>query len=195
MLDLTLMANQVKQDMQNLVQQNMSRDEEGNDTLTESGANNIASNSLHTLWSSICSYISQNSMVTASWVATNPTSGVPDPVVVMTGKINAIEGPGLQQEPLRPCQDAASALSALSLQLNTLMMTWMVTWDDPTLIVSPVNLILPGIVLIPVGEGGDGLKDICDKILGSVKDTTKYTPMFAGSHAAFIGSGSLTSII
>jgi hypothetical protein len=195
MLDLTLMTNQVKQDMQNLVQQNMSRDEDGNDVLTESGANNISSNSLHTLWSSICSYVSQNSMVTASWVAVNPTSGVPDPVVVMTGKINAIEGPGLQQAPLKPCQDAVSALSALSLQLNTLMMTWMVTWDDPTLLVSPVNLILPGIVLIPLGEGGDGLRDICDKILGAVKDTLRYTPTFAGSHAAFTGSGALTSIV
>lgn len=190
------MTQRVKNDMSNLVNQNMSTNEDGNQVLTEDGAKNIASNSLQTLWSSICSYISQNSVVTASWAATNPSSGVPDPVVVMTGKINAIEGPGLQQAPLKPCKDATSALSILSGQMNLLMMTWNVSWDDPTLLVSPVLLMTPLIMLTPVGEGGDGIEDICEKIIESVKNTAHYTPAFSGTHdAAFIGGGALISII
>lgn len=188
------MTQKVKNDMSNLVNQNMSTDEDGNQVLTEDGAKNIASNSLQTLWSSICSYISQNSIVQASWTATNP-SGVPDPVVVMTGKINAIEGTGLQQAPLKPCTDATSALSILSGQMNTLMMTWNVSWDDPTLLVSPVLLMTPLIMLTPVGEGGDGIKDICEKIIESVKNTAHYTPAFSGTRAdAFTGGGALTMI-
>ena len=189
------MTQKIKNDMSNLVNQNMSTDEDGNQVLTEDGAKNIASNSLQTMWSSICSYISQNSIVQASWTATNPISGVPDPVVVMTGKINAIEGPGLQQEPLKPCTDATSALSILSEQMNLLMMTWSVSWDDPTLLVSPVLLMTPLIILTPVGEGGDGIKNICEKIVESVKNTAHYTPAFSGTHAAFTGGGTLTSIV
>jgi hypothetical protein len=113
----------------------------------------------------------------------------------MTGKINAIEGPGLQQAPLKPFTDATSALSELSGQMNLLMMTWSVSWDDPTLLVSPVLLMTPLIMLTPVGEGGDGIKDICEKIIKSVKNTAHYTPAFSGTHAAFTGGGTLTSII
>lgn len=190
------MTQKVRNDMSNLVNQNMSTDEDGNQVLTEDGAKNIASNSLQTLWSSICSYISQNSVVQASWTATNPNSGVSDPVVVMTGKINAIEGAGLQQAPLEPCTDATSALSILSGQMNLIMMTWNVSWDDPTLLVSPVLLIYPLIMLTPVGEGGDGIRDICEKIIESVKNTANYTPAsFSGTRAAFTGEGELTSIV
>lgn len=195
MLEKSIMTNQVKQNMQNLVLQNMSKDEDGNDVLTESGANNIASNSLQTLWSSICSYISQNTTITASWIATNPSSGVPDPIVTVTGKLNAIEGIGLQQEPLKPCTDANTALSILSGQMNLLMMTWMISWNDPTLLVSPVNLINPGIILTPVGADGDGLEDICEKIINSVKNIANYTPGFTGTHTVFTGTGSLTEIL
>ena len=98
-----------------------------------------ASSALQKFWKAVCDYVSNNLEAKYAWVGVNPTSGAPDPIVILNCKCKAT---GV----LTPCNltETNSALAAMSAQMNASAATWMVMPDTTK---SPGFTVTPGFII------------------------------------------------
>ena len=163
------------------------------DAIKNSGINGCkdAASALQKFWKAVCDYVSNNLDAKYAWVGVNPTSGAPDPVVILNCKCQAMGT-------LVPCNlnNADSALAAMSAQMNASAATWMITPDtskSPGFAVSP-GLIIPTINLSAshIDDPDSALEFMCNQIIMGIKAAT---PALAGTHAAFTGTATFTAIL
>ena len=150
-----------------------------------------AASALQKFWKAVCDYVSKNLEAKYAWVGVNPTSGAPDPIVILNCKCKAM---GV----LTPCNltENNSALAAMSVQMNASAATWMImpdTTKSPGFAVTP-GLIIPTIKLSAskITDPDSALEFMCNQIIMGIKAAT---PSLAGSHAAFTGTATFTAII
>lgn len=145
------------------------------------------------MWQTICSYVQTNAQVMYAWVGVNPASGVPDPVVVANGIINTAPGMTLNLAGMDKLQDASSAMTFLSGAMNTAAATWMIQWLDPTFLLTPC-LVIPTITLTPSGMNNQqgAMNMLAIQVIAGIK---LATPAASGTHAAFTGAATFTSIL
>lgn len=149
-----------------------------------------ASSALQKMWNAICDYISNNLEAKYSWVGVNPTSGVPDPVIILNCKVKATGT-------LVPCKlnEANSALTAMSAQMNANAATWILSPDQTT---SPGFTVSPGFIIPTISLTASQITDsdsaitfMCNQIIIGIKSAT---PILAGTHTAFTGTANFMSI-
>lgn len=135
----------------------------------------------------ICDYVESNAQVFYSWVAANPSSGSPDPIVVIEAKLKTTGS-------LSPsgATDTSSALAALSSVLNANAALWTVEWPSgfslsPAFDIPTINLTASGAT-----DRQAALEHICQEIINGIKQAT---PSAVGSHSAFVGAATFTKII
>jgi len=151
-------------------------------------------------WQEACNYISQNALVTYAWAGVSPV-GVPDPIVVQTGKLVATPHGGVTKNALLiPDPTIPGAADMVMALLGTLMtadqMGWVVTWNDPTFITVPPTIIIPGVInLSPIGVPDTTLAflDICTNICSGLWQA-KCLPATAGTHTVFTGTATFVAI-
>lgn len=151
-----------------------------------------AASALSLFWGAICKYVSSNAVATYSWAGAGTVVPPIDPIVMLTCKVVAT--PGV----LTPCMatDAASAMSAMSAQMNTLAATWTVVPDistSPGFVLTP-GFIIPTIVLTQSNETEPtpALLSVCRNIVAGIKSAT---PILTGTHLAYTGTATLISIL
>ena len=137
-------------------------------------------------YKALCDYVEANAQVFYAWAATNP-SGTPDPQVVIQATIKTSGS-------LSPsgATDCASALAAFSATLNANAALWQVTWP-PGFALSPA-FVIPTINITPsmADNQQDAMNAICAQIIAGLK---LATPAASGSHSAFVGAATFTSIV
>lgn len=146
-----------------------------------------ATDGINSFYRALCEYVELSAQVFYSWVATNPTTGAPDPMVVIpatiktTGRISPV---GIS--------DCSSALSAFSAMLNSQAALWQVIWP-PGFALTPA-LVIPTIQITPsmATDMNTAWNFVCGQIIAGLK---LATPAASGTHAAFVGAATFTSIL
>jgi len=145
-----------------------------------------ASAANNAFYEALCDYVEQNAMVIYAWVGVNPM-GVPDPQVVLNCKIKTSGS-------LSPsgATDCNSALSIFSANLNNNAAQWQVQWPEGFSL-SPA-FVIPTIVITPsmATDMNAAWNAVCSQIIAGLKSAT---PSSSGSHGAFTGTATFTSLI
>jgi hypothetical protein len=145
-----------------------------------------ASDANDAFYKALCDYVEQNAMAIYAWVGVGPM-GVPDPQVVLNCKIKTSGS-------LSPsgASDCNAALSTLSSNLNANAALWQVQWPAGFSL-SPA-FVIPTIVITPsmATEMNAAWNAVCSQIIAGLK---LATPAAAGSHAAFTGTATFTSLV
>lgn len=136
---------------------------------------------LSALWTAVCEYVASNADVVYQWSAVSP-EGDPDPQVTWTGKI--LTGGNLT---LSMANTPAAALSNLSLQMNTQVMTWTVI-PAPGFATAGPTITAPSINIKPsmATERDEALLSIATDIITGIK--AAIPPIHSGAHGAFTGA-------
>lgn len=134
----------------------------------------------------LCDYVEANAEVIYSWSATNPR-GTPDPQVIINATIKTSGS-------LSPsgATDCSSALSAFASTLNANAAIWQVVWPAGFALSSA--FIIPTIVFTPsmADNQQSAMIHICQEIINGIKLATATV---AGSHGAYVGVATFTSIL
>lgn len=163
------------------------------EAIKNSGIQNCkdAASALQMFWNAVCLYVSTNLDAMYTWVGVNPTSGAPDPIVLLKCKAIAVGT-------LTPCNlnNTNASLAAMSAQMNASAALWTVIPDvttSPGFLVTPA-LIIPTIVLTAsnMTDPNAALEFTCQEIINGIKAAT---PVLTGTHMAFTGTATLASII
>jgi hypothetical protein len=138
------------------------------------------------LGQAIGDYIKDNATINYAWVATNPSSGAPDPVTAIQPKAASPIAPWTMPS---GATDASAAMGLLATAINTFVSTMMLSADGFTL--TPMNII-SACVLSP--SGASDRQEAMEALAQSIIDGLSVTPAATGSHAAFVGAASGGSI-
>jgi len=128
----------------------------------------------------VLEYIVDNMDITYSWSATNPSSGVPDPVVVFQASLS---GSGT----LVPSATFADFL----LKLAALIKASIIISPALGFSLSPLSFNPAGVITAVMNkeDGQDAaMKNLCTQIIASLKLSFPNPTPASGSHAAFTGA-------
>jgi len=128
----------------------------------------------------ILEYIVDNMDITYSWSATNPSSGVPDPVVLFKASLS---GSGT----LVPSATFADFL----LKLAALIKASITISPAPGFSLSPLSFNPVGVITAVMNKenGQDtAMQKLCAQIITSLKSSFPNPAPASGSHAAFNGA-------
>ena len=137
-----------------------------------------------TFGNAVKDYLEENCEITYAWVGANPSS-TPDPTVTFTAK------PTWTTFSLAPFADFTLWMAGLS----AIVATALLTPDDTTFLLTGMTFGLVPIVGIQSGldDPDEAMLDVCEQIIDGVKLMINLVPS-VGSHSAFTGTATMTSI-
>ncbi len=148
------------------------------------------------LGTAIADYIKANALVNFAWIATNPgPPPVPDPVVTATGEIVTLSfsltPSGATEQP--------AAITALQGELIIGMTAALYNITQSGFSTSPGAMASsPSLATLSISLSGDdrdiAFQQLADNIVTWVKAQVPTAPC-AGSHGAFIGAGTVVTIL
>lgn len=146
-----------------------------------------ASDANSKFYKALCDYVEGNAQVFYGWAAVNPSSGSPDPQIMIEAKIKTSGS-------LSPngATTPGEAMSLFSVDLNKNASMWSITWPagfslSPAFVMPTIN-ITPSMAT----DQQSAMLAVCTQIIAGLKTAT---PAASGSHAAFVGSASFMQII
>lgn len=140
---------------------------------------------LNLWWDSICNYIKSNASIVYSW--SGQFNGVSDPVVSFSGHFIGSNGSLSLSYAVTP----ETALQSISSQMNSILGSWSVQFEDSSF--RAIALLLPSIDLVisNKSERAQAHLSIAGDILRGIRDCTLST---LGAHGNFTGSASFVSV-
>lgn len=144
-------------------------------------------------------HIEQNAMVTFAWSGVSP-AGVPDPVVVATGKIQFL--PVVTTKAYNKAISISDE-SSFDKAISGVLKDAIIIMDDPTMVAVP-TLNPQGSVVTTISTKSSTTKDMDPKdvsvmfyeeLFASIKTAMLNPNPIPGQHAAFTGNLTMTTII
>ena len=146
-----------------------------------------ASDANSKFYKALCDYVEGNAQVFYAWAGVNPSSGSPDPQVIIKATIKTAGS-------LSPngATTPAAAMSLFSADLNRNAALWQIVWPagfslSPAFVIPTIN-ITPSMAT----EQQSAMVAVCTQIIAGLK---LATPAAGGTHAAYVGSATFTQLI